>query len=110
MLQVLLLNDLFTQFDALVESADVYKVETIGDAYMMVSGVPTPNGKRHVLEIARVVLGFFDVRSLRNCSAATKNPRAPLADRRLTQCTAYGRRLLCTNARRLAHRRRGGGR
>ncbi|CAJ0598529.1 unnamed protein product [Cylicocyclus nassatus] len=37
---VYLLNDLFTRFDRLVGLQKVYKVETVGDSYMSVAGLP----------------------------------------------------------------------
>ncbi len=38
------------------EEYSVFQVETIGDAYMVVSGVPKRNGMRHVAEIATLSL------------------------------------------------------
>ncbi|XP_064606097.1 guanylate cyclase soluble subunit beta-2-like [Liolophura sinensis] len=49
------LNDLFEKFDDLTSTHNVYKVETIGDAYMVVSGVPEKTPE-HAPRIARTGL------------------------------------------------------
>ncbi|HEY9853653.1 MAG TPA: adenylate/guanylate cyclase domain-containing protein [Leptolyngbyaceae cyanobacterium] len=52
---VQLLNQIFTMFDQLAEQHGVEKIKTIGDAYMVVAGLPEPR-KDHAFAIADMAL------------------------------------------------------
>ncbi|KAM3914495.1 guanylyl cyclase C [Leptodactylus fuscus] len=54
-----MLNDVYKDFDRILDHHDVYKVETIGDAYMVVSGLPNRNGNRHAVDICRMALDIL---------------------------------------------------
>ena len=50
-----MLNELYTMFDNIIDNYETYKIETIGDAYMVVSGLPKRNNI-HAGEICTVAL------------------------------------------------------
>ncbi|ELT99792.1 hypothetical protein CAPTEDRAFT_143601 [Capitella teleta] len=54
------LNSLYSCFDAILDKHDVYKVETIGDAYMVISGLPERNGIRHAACIADMAIELME--------------------------------------------------
>ncbi|CAH1174092.1 unnamed protein product [Phaedon cochleariae] len=57
-----MLNELYTKFDDLTDpkvNPDIYKVETVGDKYMAVSGIPEPCAT-HAKNIARLALDMME--------------------------------------------------
>ncbi|XP_038052396.1 soluble guanylate cyclase 88E-like [Patiria miniata] len=65
---VAMLNAMYTKFDQLSEAHEVYKVETIGDAYMIVAGAPLAT-KFHAVRVAEMALAMKrDIGSLQDPS------------------------------------------
>lgn len=56
---VMLLNELFTRFDKRAEALGLEKIKTIGDAYMVVGGLPIPRPD-HASLCAEMALGMFE--------------------------------------------------
>jgi class 3 adenylate cyclase len=56
---VRILDDLFSLFDGLAEAQGLEKIKTIGDAYMMVGGLPTPRAD-HAEAVAEVALNMME--------------------------------------------------
>lgn len=57
---VKLLNDIFSSFDDLSEKHGLEKIKTIGDAYMVVGGLPAPD-TRHAERVASFALDMLEV-------------------------------------------------
>jgi class 3 adenylate cyclase len=57
---VIVLNRIFSAFDALCEKYGVEKIKTIGDAYMLATGVPKPF-KEHVSVAAKIALDMQEL-------------------------------------------------
>lgn len=57
---VRLLNRLFSGFDHLAEKHGLEKIKTIGDAYMVAAGIPTPRSD-HAQAVARMALDMLEV-------------------------------------------------
>jgi adenylate cyclase len=57
---VQLLNDLFSGFDKLAETYRLEKIKTIGDSYMVVGGIPTPEPD-HAGRCAEMALDMLEV-------------------------------------------------
>lgn len=62
-----LLNEVFSHFDALVEKYGLEKIKTIGDCYMVASGIPRPrmDHAQAVTLMGLEILRFVETRSFR---------------------------------------------
>ncbi|CAG5127743.1 unnamed protein product, partial [Candidula unifasciata] len=57
---IFFINRLFDLMDEEIVKHDVFKVETVADQYVVVSGLPVRNGERHVAEAANMALGLLE--------------------------------------------------
>lgn len=66
-----LLNEIFSAFDLLTEEHGLEKIKTIGDAYMAVAGLPTPQGDRTA---AAAEMALDMQQKVRQFTAKTRHP------------------------------------
>merc|ERR1719187_622712 len=69
---VMLLNNMYTLFDFLCDQNAVYKVETIGDAYLIVAGIPV-KAANHPLKIVDMAFDMMDGISMLEDPGTGKN-------------------------------------
>ncbi|EGT41940.1 CBN-GCY-25 protein [Caenorhabditis brenneri] len=50
------LQELYSSFDYIVQKNKAFKVENVGDAYLICSGIPEMSGCRHLREVCRISL------------------------------------------------------
>ena len=62
---VVLLNEIFTDFDNIADSRGIEKIKTIGDAYMAVAGVPNFM-ETHAAQAAKMALDMMDALAIFN--------------------------------------------
>jgi adenylate cyclase len=75
-----LLNQIFSTFDRLVEQHDLEKIKTIGDAYLVVGGLPTPRVD-HAEAIADLALDMQQAIAQFTLPVAHTNQEKPLSMR-----------------------------
>ena len=56
-----MLNETYTCFDRLTEKHDIYKVETVGDAYMIAGGLPVHQEESSYNHARKVCLAARDM-------------------------------------------------
>jgi class 3 adenylate cyclase len=52
----ILLETLYGEFDRIAREMDVFKVETVGDCYVAVTGLPNPRHDHHLRMVSDIVL------------------------------------------------------
>ena len=57
---VAMLDEIFSEFDTLVDKYGIEKIKTIGDAYMAVGGLPVPDGQ-HCQNVANMAIEINEI-------------------------------------------------
>eukprot|EP01080_Neovahlkampfia_damariscottae_P005262 gene5262-8880_t len=70
---VLMLNDLFSKFDSLVKHYQIEKIKTIGDAYMVVGGIPEDPLALDALKVMNFAIDMLKEIQLYNRSCKSEN-------------------------------------